>query len=48
VTPEWVVDLSLGQEGFELLPENGLLLMYGGRAGTGILLLLGKLGELPA
>jgi hypothetical protein len=39
--------MTLGQEGFELLPDR-LLLMYGLSAGTeSILLLLGKLGELP-
>ena len=39
---------SGGQQGKDLLPENELLLMYGGRAGTeGTLLRKGKPGELP-
>jgi hypothetical protein len=33
VTSERMVRLSLGQEGTKLLPD-GLLLMYGGTAGT--------------
>ena len=38
VASERMVGAVLGQQGFEPLPENGLLLMYGGSAGTGTLL----------
>jgi hypothetical protein len=38
VASERMIATALGQQGFELLAENGLLLMYGGSAGTGALL----------
>jgi hypothetical protein len=38
VASERMVGAVLGQQGGKLLPENGLLLIYGGSAGTGPLL----------